>query len=254
MIIDSHVHLGRLQSVRAEADATALLRIADRVGIDRIFCTSCTALFYDMVEGNREIASALREHPDRILGYATIPTAYWRQEALDELERCVDSYGMRGLKIYSRPHGMGGDRVMLSVNTPAMVPILERAAELRLPVLAHATPEECEALADEVPEGTLVMAHSGGTLIAGGNWNRAIEAARRYPNIYLDTCSSTVDMGSLEAMVEAVGPERIIFGTDTPMLDPFVQKARVTGAEISEEARALILGGNMERILTHPKQ
>ena len=250
MIIDSHVHLGRLQAVKAEADVTELLRIADRLGADRIFCTSCTALFYDMVEGNREIARALREHPDRILGYVTIPTAYWREEAIDELERCVEMYGMRGLKIYSRPHGLGSDRVMLSVNTPAMVPILEKAAGWGLPVLAHATPEECEVLAEAVPEVTLMMAHSGGTLIAGGDWNRAIEAARRYRNIYLDTCSSTVDMGSLETAVEIVGPERIIFGTDTPLLDPFVQKARVTDAEISEEAKAMILGGNMDRILS----
>ena len=55
--------------------------------------------------------------------------------------------------------------------------------------------------------------------------------------------------GMIELAVAELGPEKILYGSDMPLLDPHTQKAKVTGAEISDPAKALILGGNMARIL-----
>ena len=95
----------------------------------------------------------------------------------------------------------------------------------------------------------LVMAHSGGHPWANGDWQRAIAVAGRYENLLLDTATSQIDNGMLERAVAELGPKRIVFGTDMPLLDPYTQLARVTGADISDEAKALILGGNYQRIL-----
>ncbi|MBP7935207.1 MAG: hypothetical protein KA354_11220 [Phycisphaerae bacterium] len=40
-----------------------------------------------------------------------------------------------------------------------------------------------------------------------------------------------------------------LFGTDTPLLDPWVQRAKVEGADLEPGAKSLILGGNMARLL-----
>ena len=56
----------------------------------------------------------------------------------------------------------------------------------------------------------------------------------------LETASSAVNNGSLEYTIERIGPERIIFGTDMPLLEVSVQMARVSGAAISQHDKDLI--------------
>jgi predicted TIM-barrel fold metal-dependent hydrolase len=148
---------------------------------------------------------------------------------------------MRGLKIYSTPE--------MSIAEPAAIPILEKCVELKFPILGHTTPQECEYLLAQVPESVWIMAHAGGQPFAKGDWNRAIMAAACYENLYLDTASSTVDTGFLEACVAALGARRIVFGTDTPLLDPWVQLSKIRETAIPAEDLDLILGGNILRLM-----
>ena len=248
MIIDAHVHVGAAYGAWASSPEN-LIRMADRLGFDKIIASHLLSLHYDMEEGDRELAQIMKRYPGRILGYAAVPTAWWGARGAEHLRRCLEDYGMVGLKVYTQSKGPLNPEVMVSINHPHMYPVLEVASEYRVPVLAHISPEDCEALAQAFPEATLLMAHMGNTAIANGDWHRAIAAAERCPNIYLDTCSSTVDMGFIEAAVEAVGAERVIFGSDMLFLNPHVALAKITGAELGEEDKGLILGGNMERIL-----
>lgn len=241
MIVDGHVHIGKSTRLQIDADGAMLVRIADELGFERICCTDLTALFYDMHEGNRLLYEEMKRFPDRILGYATLHSTRFGQEALDELDRCRHDYGMRGLKIYSTPE--------MSIAEPATVPILEKCVELGFPVLAHATPHECEYLLGYVPECRLIMAHAAAQPFSKGDWNRAIMAAQRFENLYLDTASSTVDTGFVEACVAALGARKIIFGTDTPLLDPWVQLAKIRDTRIPAADLDLIMGGNILRLL-----
>ncbi len=241
MIIDAHVHIGKSTRLQIEADGELLVRTADELGIDRIFCTDLTALFYDMEEGNRLLFEEMRRYPGRIIGYASLHSTRFGQKALDELERCRHDYGMRGLKIYSTPEA--------SIAEPAMIPILQKCVELNFVVLAHTTPAECEYLMEAVPECRFMMAHAGGQPFAKGDWNRAIMAAQRYTNLYLETASSTIDANFVETAVRALGPEKIIFGTDMPLLDPWTQVAKIRETKLTAAARDLIFGGNIARLI-----
>jgi uncharacterized protein len=241
MLVDAHVHIGKSTRLQISADGDMLVRIADRMGFDKICCTDLTALFYDMHEGNRLLAAEMRRHPDRILGYASIHSTRFGQATLDELDRCRHDYGMTGLKIYSTPD--------ISIAEPAMIPILEKCVELRFPILAHTTPQECEYLLAAVPDVTFIMAHAGGQPFAKGDWNRAIMAAQKLPNLYLDTASSTIDTGFVEACVAALGAERIIFGTDTPLLDPWPQLVKIRQTHLTPAQLDLIMGGNILRVM-----
>ena len=79
MIIDAHVHVGVSTAYNFSANADDLLRLADENGIDKLFVTDFTALVHDMREGNDALGKAVRLHPDRILGYVSIPTMKLRQ-------------------------------------------------------------------------------------------------------------------------------------------------------------------------------
>ena len=247
LLIDGHTHIGRQHGWHWGAEQ--LIRSADEIGAEVVLCSHLASIFYSLDEGNLELGEAMRRYPGRLLGYVAIPSGRLGHAAVEAIDRYVGEYGMVGLKIYSTPRAKARPERLLSVAEPGMLPVLERAAELCLPVLAHATPDECAWLAERVPEATIVMAHMGGTAIATGDWVRAIWTAARLPNVYLDTASSTVDAGMLELAVEVVGAERVLFGTDTPLLDPHTQLARVTGAELTGSDRDLILGGNMARLL-----
>lgn len=241
MIVDGHVHIGKSTRLQIDADGELLVRIADKLGIDKLCCTDLTALFYDMHEGNRLLHKEMQKFPDRILGYASLHSTRFGQEALDEIRRCRHDYGMHGLKIYSTPE--------MSIAESAMIPILETCAELKMPILAHTTPQECEFLMSAVPEVQFIMAHAGAQPYAHGDWNRAIIVARRFPNLYLDTASSTIDTGFVEACVAALGADRIIFGTDIPLLDPAPQLAKIRETRLSNDDRTLLMGGNILRLM-----
>jgi uncharacterized protein len=236
MIIDAHTHLGVLGAFRATADD--LVRWADRAGIDKMIVSHLGAIFSDTQAGNAELAAAMRAYPDRILGYASFTSAYYGRAVLDEIQRCVDDYGMRGLKIYSANKR--------SVAEPAMFPIVARAAELGLPVLAHANAAEVGTLARQVPEATILIAHLGEQ--PETNMWQTLLMAQSCPNVILDLTASQIYAGSVEACVAAVGAQRVVFGTDMPLLEPEVQIQKVYAAEIDDETRRLILGGNAARL------
>jgi predicted TIM-barrel fold metal-dependent hydrolase len=241
MIVDGHVHIGKSTRLQINVDGAMLLRTADQLGIEKLCCTDLTALFYDMHEGNRLLYEEMKKYPDRILGYASLSSTRFGQEALDEIRRCRNDYGMHGLKIYSTPE--------MSIAEPAMLPIMETCAELKMPILAHTTPAECEYLMSRVPETNFIMAHAGGQPYAHGDWNRAIMVAQKFPNLYLDTACSTVDSSFVAACIREVGADRIIFGTDIPLLDPWPQLAKAKEVDVTAVERALYMGGNILRLM-----
>lgn len=245
MIIDGHVHSGGYAGYSTDD----IIRLADRAGFEMIFATDTVALHYNMQEGNRRLADDMKRFPGRMIGYASVTSARYGKEVVEEIQRCYEVYGMRGVKVIHQTAGLGSYQLLTTINEPAMYPIFAKAAELGMPILAHATPEECAALSEVIPEAMILMAHTGGHPTAMGDWFNAIQIARHYPNIYLDTASSQSDMGYLEAAVAGVGAERVIFGTDMPLIDPFFGLAKVTGADLTDEQKALILGGNLKRLL-----
>lgn len=250
MIVDAHVHLGCLPSLNLSIDADGAIRMADAVGVDKIFCTHLASLSYDTFTGDELTLLAMRRFPGRILGYVTVSSPRHGTKMVEHVERYLGEYGFHGVKIYSHPKGVGSPEPWLSITDPYMYPILEKASDLQVPVLAHATPKECEAVCSLFPNVLLIMAHMGGTQIANGDWHAAIAVARTHPNLYLDATSSCVDFGMIEEAVRAVGPERVIWGSDMPLLDPRCQIQKIREAEIGEDSKRLVLGGNVERLLS----
>ena len=242
MIFDSHVHIGRSTWGHIDHDADAIVALADRAGVEKMMVTDFTALQYDMWEGNEHMRRERDRYPDRIFPYFTVCSARYGRRVIEELERYVNEHGFVGLKIYSVPP-------LYKMVDPYMYPVIEKAAELRIPILSHSNAEECEAVSRLYPEAMLINAHMNNCPEGQGDWHRSIAAAKAFPNIILDTTCSAFDNGMIEHAVEEVGAERIIYGSDSPLLDPLLQVAKVKGAEISDEAKELILHGNIERML-----
>lgn len=243
-VVDAHVHMGKMTDLGLDATPEFLVEMAEKSGISVMIVTSFLALWYDMEEGNRQVYEVTLRFPGKVYGYATLSSQRYGPVALRELERCLREYGFRGVKIYSYPE--------VSINERRTVDVLKVAADFGVPVLAHATPEECAGLSAKVPGVSLIMAHMGNTALARGDWNRAIMIAEECPNVYLDISGSPIDAGFVEEAVERVGADRLIFGSDMPLFDPRVQIAKVLDARITDSDRKLILGETISRLARLP--
>ena len=70
----------------------------------------------------------------------------------------------------------------------------------------------------------------------------------RHPNLYIETSHFQAHRG-LEHAVACFGPERLLFGTGLPFFSPGAAVMLVHRAEVSEDARAAVAGGNLRRLL-----
>ncbi|MDQ2738393.1 MAG: amidohydrolase family protein [Actinomycetota bacterium] len=78
---------------------------------------------------NDRAATAVRAHPDRFAAFAALPTTV-PDAAAAELARCVHELGFVGTMIMGRTDGE-------FLDAPRFDPILQKAAELRVPIYLH---------------------------------------------------------------------------------------------------------------------
>ena len=241
MIIDFHAHTW------ARDDAEEMMaREAKRHGIDRICISGLASWLPDLdevVSLNDRVYRAAADYPELYIPFVYLNPLHG-QAALDELQRGLDN-GAKGIKLW----------ISCWMDHPSVAPVIERAIDLNMVILQHSWhkitgnyPGESDPLCvaeigRRYPELKLVMAH------VGGDWRYGLRAVRDVPNVTADTSGSMTDNGLVEAWVREVGAERLIWGTDMPGADLLLTLSKVRDADITDEEKRLILGGNAERLL-----
>ncbi len=166
----------------------------------------------DIEYGNDCLLALQRAHPTRIRGYCVVNPNF-RDHAEAELRRCLGE-GMIGIKLAASRRA----------DDPLLDPVCRAAAERRVPILHHiwqhrrrdysgqeaSDARELAELARRHPSVNFLLAHIGG----GGDWLHSLPVLRDLPNILVDLSGSGVDGGMLEACLEAVGVERLLWGCD----------------------------------------
>ena len=242
MIIDFHGHQGSFDQYLAYDNADLMLRAMDAAGIDK----SCLFnIFHPEGRGsNDRTAAFVARHPDRFIGFAYVsPTIPERMT--DELTRAIDDLGLKAIKIYP-PYGP------YALDHQAWDPVYRFASDRGLAVIAHtggevsSSPEDFGKAAARFPDANFVAGHSGNSEPYRA---QAIAAAQRYSNYYLETCSTFRTPGVVEELVEKAGADRVLFGSDIPLMDPRPQMGKVVTADISDDDKRLLLGYNARRLL-----
>jgi predicted TIM-barrel fold metal-dependent hydrolase len=70
----------------------------------------------------------------------------------------------------------------------------------------------------------------------------------RYEHFTIET-SNYVVSGGIEAICRRFGASRLLFGTALPFTEPGAPVAMITFAEVSDEEKTMIAGGNLDRLL-----
>jgi predicted TIM-barrel fold metal-dependent hydrolase len=208
-IFDTHTHLGEARHSGRCYGVDDLLHDMDAHGVDQ-----AVVIPFPVVEDHRRqhdlIGAAVRAHPGRLTGaasiYPFIPTIDFR----DEVRRCRETYGFRALKLQPQYHG-------LNPASRSSDFFFEAALENQMVVICHtgaglpfAAPSLCMMPARKFPELTIVLAHSGGGLFV----HEAIVAATFCPNIVLEM-SSLMPHHALEVLAH-VPSTRLMIGSDLP--------------------------------------
>ncbi len=238
-VVDAHGHIGHWADLPLlYADAESVIEEMDRIRIDW-FCFSSieAATGLNFTLGNNNAVQAVKKYPDRFFGYIVL-YPYHPDGVMAEIERC-EKAGLRGLKIHN-VHGA-------SYLAEAYRPGFEHADRNGWPVLAHTWDEksvkEIRALAEEFKNANWILGHSGAQI-----YKPYVEIARACPNAWLELCCSLTPNRLVERMVNDVGADRILYGSDMNFISAAQQIGRVALADISEDDKRKILGENAKGI------
>jgi uncharacterized protein len=116
-------------------------------------------------DANDFLAAAIKNHPARFAGFATLPTAS-PDNAADELERMVTGHHFKGAVINGHNRGR-------YLDDKSFYPLLERAESLNVPIYLHPT---------QPPKPVIEASYSGfspivNEMLAGPGWGWHIETA-----------------------------------------------------------------------------
>lgn len=153
---------------------------------------------------NGALAKVLAEDPKSFFGWIFLNPKVDFQ-VLDTLERWRHEPGFVGVKLHPHWH---------DYPTEMLLPLLKRCEELGLPVLIHlgfGRRGDWRTMASRFPKLRLIAAHAGMPYFAD-LWHYK----NAYPNLYVDLSSPYLDEPLARRAVEAMGPERCLYGTDAP--------------------------------------
>jgi predicted TIM-barrel fold metal-dependent hydrolase len=205
-------------------------------------------------EANDYLLDAAARHKGRIVPFCGVHPG-WGDAALREIEHCVEG-GARGIgELHPTSQGinLAKDRRLPEV--------MRLAAERGLPVVVHGSepvghayagksdthPAALLAFTERFPEVTIVGAHWGGGLPF---YALMPEVKAALANAYFDSATSPFlyDQRVFSSVASTVGAERVLFGSDFPLV-----RARRVAQQAIETLKpgeaAAVLGGNAETLL-----
>ena len=240
------------------ASATDLIASMEKAGIDKSvafgfafadpgLCRLC----------NEYVLEAAHQHPNRLIPFVLMnPRNVGSAE--NEARRCLE-VGARGIGELM-PDGQGFELT----DFPLLDFVMHMARQFRVPVMVHVNelvghtypgkgeqgPYRAYQLAIHYPDNVIILAHWGGGLPF---YELMPEARTALGNIYYDTAASLyLYEDAIFRHVAAWAPNKILWGTDYPLIAQKRFLKRVKRAGLDADTLAKVLGGNATLVLDWP--
>lgn len=234
--IDLHTRLGAADWIAT--DAAKLHRALQRARFDAMGVVSLRALAGDLATGNAEVKAVVDAVP-QMRGWVVVNPAHPLRSA-EELRKYVGSAKWLGATLHA---GVAGE----SVSSASAQEIVNAYRRYGKPLLVDVhnveAIEQLEELATEFNQMKFVAAGAG-----GDDWQECALLAKRVVNIYLEPFSGGAHRGKLEAIVEVVGPNRIVFASGFPQQNPGSALGLLVDAKLSDAEKQGILTTNAMRL------
>jgi predicted TIM-barrel fold metal-dependent hydrolase len=277
MVIDFHTHLfpSRVRSSRESyfggerafqmlyhrsdsklVGAAELVRAMDENRVDRAVVFGFPWRSAETYRRHNDyIVDCVQRYPERLVGLGCFDPG--GESAAQEAERCLDGglAGIGELAFYDR----GLDQDARSRLAPVMSVCLGR----KCPVLVHTnepvghaypgktpmTLGQLYRLIAEFPHNVIILAHWGAGIFFYSLMKK--EVSERLKNVYFDTAASPYlyKPEIYRTAIRLVGLEKILFGSDYPLLAPRRYFRELEEAGLTAGEREMICGGNARRLL-----
>ena len=234
-MIDVNTLFGFWPKKKADITLDTLLRLMDEKGIEKAFTLSTKGAFYDFIEGNSETLAAAKEHP-QLIPVGTVNLGRWLG-CLDEVKRLIGE-GVKLFRFFPQyqewhitqaPFGKLLDDVLAPAKVGLMIPASEGISTI----------------------GEMAKGVDNPIIIEGFRYDRLAEALvvmGQFDNVCIE--SHLLNSPNFVELLKAEGLlDRLIFGSYAPLAYVGAATAPIESADVSDEEKAMIFGGNVSRIL-----
>jgi hypothetical protein len=238
------------------ATADELIASMDEAGIEISVITNIGWTTHELcLETNDYIIDSVSRYPKRLIGFGAVQPQS-PQGAVAEIERLARA-GIKGIG------EMRADIQLLDLSDELMMaPFVEALKKFKLILLTHAsepvghgypgkggiTPEVLYPFITSFPDLIIICAHWGGGLPF---YSLMPEVKKAMANVYFDTAASPLlyTPEVYNQVIPLVGADKILFGSDYPLLAPGRLIKEIKALNLPEETESLILSGNARRLL-----
>jgi predicted TIM-barrel fold metal-dependent hydrolase len=239
---------------------------ADELGIEKVVTWGIVWRPYECRQTVEEVAEIVGRHPERIVPFHC-GDPYAGKQGVDDLQRSVEQYGFKGMKVFPSYNWMRPD-------DERIFPLYEKAAELGIILSVHTGftfnhraylefhhPQELDRVCARFPELTVYATHSG------FHWvNELMTLMFKYPKLHGDLAWFMLYPKYFVAQTLAWAKhfgfiDRFMYGSDYPLTDPKTQGLELfkgiqayqeqheVGPTLTDDDIALLTEGNGRRLL-----
>lgn len=237
---DCNAQIGRYGLKHPEAFTTAeeLLDEMDYCGISDALIYHSMAKEYSPSVGNRMLMQELtdsRLHPC----WVVMPHHTEEMPSPDDLLQEMRDKGVRAVRAYPVFH-------QFRLSDWCASELLEMLESHSIPLLLDFDQinwDEAASLLRDHPRLNLILLRTSYRID-----RYLFPLFEKYDNLRIETATYQVNYG-IEEICRRFGARRLVFGTGMPITEAGPSIAQITYAEISDEDKALIAGGNLRQIL-----
>ena len=234
-IVDVHAHVSGffLPQPIDGIERTTVPEMSAKCNIEVTIVSSYHAIDYDMAAGNAQTAEFLDQYPS-LRGYV-VCDARDLPGSVRQMEQHFADPRFVGVKLYCPFGGPMSDL--------GMQELLNEVSRFGRPVKIHMDASPYAGLrkaAERLPRLIFIKAHGDD-----------LEGARQVadlPNVYFEFCSSGLSAGRIRRSTDALGADRILFGTDQQIFAPWYQLGIYMDAIRDSAEAELVYRTNPRRI------
>lgn len=239
-VIDAHTHLGECRVFDVATSEHDLIENMDKYHID-VSLTQPYPGAPSATDTHDCIASLTKTHSRRFYGIASINPHQDSQVYFNELSRCVKDLGFVGVKLHTIGHAIHPAGVDATT-------VFESAQQLNIPVMMHtgpgipfAAPSAVTSQLKKFPQVPVILAHAGHGIFS----EEAIAVAQTANTVYLEP--SWCAFYHIDAMINAIGSNRVMFGSDLPANIPTMM-ASIRSIGLTKEDEEMVMGGTAQEV------
>ena len=249
-VIDAHTHIGPYQlsawhQKYDRTDTATVVKDMARLGIDCIVTIPHQIVQGRMEEANTVAEQAIKDHPGKVYGYISIVPTCGMDAVKREISRCSKIEGFLGLKFL--PGYYHGE-----LTAPEYQYAMDFADEVGCPILCHVWGDDPKHrdIDDALKKRhnmKFIIAHQGGGDVKHTRMTAPI--INGYENAYMELCGSMDNRFGVEDIVDMIGEDKVIFGTDSINLEPKYELGKVAFSPLDDSVKKKIFAENYLSIL-----